>query len=431
VTARPAPSAAPEIEPTIERVHRLQRYRSWVTRPFAVALACWLLAPASAGAFRLTGRVVNGTTGTSVGHMAIKVVNPSGGMLVEKEVHTMDALGNYQIDDLSETVPVYLVRVTYQDVNYTEVIRFDGTDPQQLDIKVYDRTNVWEGIEITVPHMMVGRSADTLTVEKFVQVSNTSSPPKTVYSDDKRLTLFIPPDALQINTVSVRAFGVPLPVSPAPTSEPGFYSIDYPVRPGVTTVQVSFDLPYAGSHYHYNEPLRDDVAELLVITQDPSMEVKSTATELGPAEDFHGFKSYTLRDLSAGDTLALAFSGGASASSPAGGGTTVLIVPHGTRDLALGAMIVLIMALGFYLVSVARKGHSAQLESEVLAIQKNELLDQLARLDDLHKTGTVTDQMYRLKRAELKNALAGIYYRTRHEKGTEPAKAKGKGTVRV
>jgi hypothetical protein len=401
-------------------MHPFEAYRRQIAGSLAAGLVLVLaiIAPQSAGAFRLSGRVVNGTTGAPVNDIAIKIVNPSGGMLVEREIRTVDESGHFHVDDLGDSVPVYLLRVAYENVNYTETVRFDGKPAQTVEITVYERTTSWEGIDITVPHMMVSQSADTLTVERFVQVTNTSSPPKTVYSDDRRLTVYIPPDAIQINSVSVRALGVPLPVVPSPTDKPGFYTIDYPVRPGVTMVQASFDLPYAGSHYHYAEPLQYDLKEILVITQDPGMEVASTSMDVGTPQDFHGFKSYTLRHLSAGDTLALAFTGGSAVAST-GGGPTVLIVPNRARNLGIGAMIALVMALGFVLASMARRGHSTERETEALEVQKNELLDQLARLDDLHKTGTVTDQMYRLKRAELMNAVAAIYYRMK------------KGTVRV
>ncbi len=392
-------------------------------------LALILVVPTGAGAFRLHGRVVNGTTQAPLAPTTVKIVNPSGGMLVEREVQTNDA-GHFQVDNLSEDMPVYLVRVAFQDVNYTEAVRFDGSDPQNVEIKVYERTSSWESIDISVPHMMIGRSLDTLTVSELVKISNTTSPPKTVHSDDKRLTLYIPPDAIQINAVTVSALGVPLPVVPLATDRAGFYAIDYPIRPGVTTVQASFDLPYANSEYAYAEPLSYDIAELLVITEDPSMRVASPSAEVGPAEDFHGFTAYTLGGLSSGDTLQLVFSGGTSTASPAGG-ATVLIVRNRAANLGLGVMIVLFAALVFYLVSVARKGHSPQVEEEVLGIQQEELLDQLARLDDLNKTGTVSDQMYQMKRAELVNALAGIYFRTTYEKGPDSKKTGSKGAVRV
>ena len=46
-----------------------------------------------------------------------------------------------------------------------------------------------------------------------------------------------------------------------------------------------------------------------------------------------------------------------------------------------------------------------------------------ARLDDLHKTGTVSETIYKMKRTELVNALAHLYYRLRHDSPATSKKA--------
>ncbi len=71
-------------------------------------------------------------------------------------------------------------------------------------------------------------------------------------------------------------------------------------------------------------------------------------------------------------------------------------------------------------------------EEEALRVRKEKLLNQLARLDDLYKTGTLSDRIYNLKRAELVNALAQIYYRLKFDSQTPSTKArKSKGAARA
>ena len=395
----------------------------------AILTGLLVLAPSAAGAFQILGRVVNGTTGTPVSPAVIKVVNPSGGMVAEKEVKTIDDLGHFTVDDLSESVPVYLLRVTFEGVHYTEIVRFDGRDPVTVEMKVYERTVSWDDIEVSVPHMMIARFLDTLTVDKLIQIANKTSPPRTVHGEGAGFVLYLPPDVIELNGLSVRSLGIPLPMTPVPTDETGFYSIDYPIKPGVTTVQLSIDLPYQNSAYTYTEPMKYDVDELLIITQDPSIEVASTTAEIGPAEDFHGFKSYQLGGLIAGEPLTLTFRGGGAA--PGGTAPQVFVIHNRARNLAIGVTIVLILTLIGFLITVVGKGHSRTAEKEVLQVQKEELLNQLARLDDLYKTGTVSDQMYKLKRSELMNTLAEIYYGTTFEKDTDSQKKRTKGAASV
>jgi hypothetical protein len=392
-----------------------------------------LATPTRPAAFQILGQVVNGTTGQAVGSATIRVVNPSGGMLVENEVQTMDDLGRFKVDDLSEDVSAYLLRVTYQGVSYTEMIRYDGKDPHELEIRVYELTDSWDNIHVDVPHVMVARSADTLTVQKSIQIRNHTTPPKTVYGTDARFALYLPEDRIALNELSVTSLGIPLPMNPTPTDDPGLYTIDYPIKPGETTIQVSFDLPYGNGSYTYTEPLQYDIGEMLIITQDPTINVTSATTEVGQAEDFHGFKSYPLADLSADQPLTLTFSGGGA--SP-GSAPQIRTVPDQTRNIAISIMIVLSLTLVLFLFSVTSKGHSAAMETEVLKEQKEQLLSQLARLDDLHKAGTVSDQMYKLKRTELMNSLAEIYYRTDFDRASEPDAATNeepgeKGAARV
>jgi len=395
----------------------------------AVTIGLVLLTPKSVDAFDIRGRVINGTTDTPVSEANIVVVNPSGGMLVEKEVTLIDDLGHFTIEGLHEHNPVYLLRVSHQGVNYTEIIRFDGTDPITIEVKVYDTTPLWNNIDVSIPHMMLVRSGDTLTVDKFIQITNNTSPPKTVFGEDSRFVVYLPEDKLQINGINIRSLGVPLPVSPIPTGEPGFFAIDYPIKPGATTLQLSMDLPYETSVYNYTEMMKYDIKELLIITQDPSIEVTSTTIDIGGAEDFHGFKSYPLEGLMRDEPLSLIFRGGSNAV--AGATPQVLIVPNANRNAAMVAMIALVLMMTGFLITVVTRGHSSAVEAEELGQQKEELLNQLARLDDLHKTGTVSDQMYKLKRTELMNALAGIYYRTTVEKAVDSKEPQKEGAARV
>ena len=111
----------------------------------------------------------------------------------------------------------------------------------------------------------------------------------------------------------------------------------------------------------------------------------------------------------------------------------VSVIPNPTEKLGFGAMIILVVMLVGFMFMLTGREHSPSVEKEVLELQKEELLNQIARLDDLHKTGTVSDQMYRLTRSELASALASIYYRTTFAKQekTPPQNARTKGAASV
>ncbi|MCI0452011.1 MAG: hypothetical protein L0Z51_06400, partial [Candidatus Latescibacteria bacterium] len=77
-------------------------------------LALFFAAPAAA--FTVRGNVVNGTTGKPVANAKVVVVNPSGGMLEEREVEARN--GRFEFTDLDPQAPIYLLRVDYDGVPY-------------------------------------------------------------------------------------------------------------------------------------------------------------------------------------------------------------------------------------------------------------------------------------------------------------------------
>ena len=396
-----------------------------------LGVALLVLAPTMAFGFRIEGRVVNGTTASPVSPATILVVRPSGGMMVEQEVQTLDDEGHFEVDGLDDQAPVYLLRVAYKGINYTEIVQFRGHDPETVEIEVYETTSSWEEVRVSIPHLIVSRRADTLQVDKFFQITNATQPPKTVSPKEAPFTFHIPEDKLGIAAFQVMSLGVPLPMTPQPTEEPGFYTVDYPMRPGVTQVSMSLILPYGGGTYAYREKFKYDIDELVVMVGDPAVQVSQAGAPLERGEDMHGFATYRLAEIDAADEVVLTFAGGTT-TPPQGSMPQIHIVPNETNTLSLVLLIVLGLALIGMVVFVALQPRRAGIDPEVLAAHREALLDELAKLDDLHKTGTLSEKVYADKRNELITALAQIYYRTQFAGESEEKETSDKeGAARV
>lgn len=368
-------------------------------------------------AFEIVGRVVNGTTQEGVGDMTIKIVNPSGGMLVEKEIHTIDDQGHFRAEGLSPNAPVYLLRVDYKGANYTQMVQPSGGEAN-VEVTVYEPTVSWAHVHVGLPHVIVDRSNDTLSVQKFYQIENHTTPPKTVWGADAEFEFYIPDDALGVN-IQVQALGMPLPVSPIPTDEPGFYKMNYPIRPGETRVSMTIALPYGDNTYNYIDKFKYDVGDMTIVTGDPSFRVTSRTMELERIEDFHGFQAFKATDQGPEQALELTIAGGASSSSSSmsmssssgnGARPQIHIVQSPSFTISLIMMVFVALVMILMLFATAGRVTPGELERKMIKERKDALLDQLARLDDLHKMGAVSDTIYKLKREELVNSLAQVYY---------------------
>ena len=365
-----------------------------------------------ARALDIHGHVVNGTTDEPVTGATLVIVNPSAGMLVEKELTLENADGSFVFSGLDDSHSIYLLRILYDGVNYTEIIRAGGQSQIHQEIRVFDTITSWDDVTFSVPHMVLSRSGDSLKVDKFFQMTNNTSPPRTVYGPDTRFTFYLPGDIMKIDRCYVTSLGIPLPRTPIATDEPGFYTVDYPVKPGVTRMALSFSLPYAAGHYSYVEKLKYPLKDMTVLSEDASIRVESDDT----AE------------------LKLEISGGSNtpAASVHSAMPEIKIVPSQTNTLSLVILMLLTVVLFGAFATAASRQRNTKIEKGILEGQKDSLLDQLAKLDDLFATGTVPDEVYRIKRAELANGLAQIYYRL---KGTEEARANTpdntKGSARV
>ena len=86
---------------------------------------------------------------------------------------------------------------------------FERSAVATAEIKVYERTSSWDDIDISIPHIVVTRSNDSLYVERFYSIQNLKDPPKTLAGEASEFHL--PDDMLSMGSVYVMSLGVPVP----------------------------------------------------------------------------------------------------------------------------------------------------------------------------------------------------------------------------
>ncbi|MCH7549702.1 MAG: hypothetical protein IH969_09255 [Candidatus Krumholzibacteriota bacterium] len=367
----------------------------------------------TAHAFDLTGRIVNGTTGEKNVNIDVLIVNPSAGMAPEQTVRAEN--GRFTISGLSAKAPIYLVRVDYKGVVYSEPVR-PTNDDIEVVVMIYEPTSSWDEVRVSIPHIVATRHSDHLEIEQLYEINNVSNPPRAIAGGDHGFRYRIPLDKLSITALYVTALGIPVERSPEPTDDPGIYRVSYPIRPGITRVGVSYTLPYDEGTYTLSGTFLYDIDRLVVYGVDPAMTITGENITLVSSESAHDMTAWTATDIARGTEIAITFTGGSgrsSAPSSSAGTGTVMIVPNEMEDVSLMVMFVVLLALGAFVGISIRGGESPLCQPSRIRAYYEVLLRRLARLDDLRHTEVISDEVHRAQREELKGRLASLMYQLR------------------
>ena len=208
-------------------------------RKLALASLCSAL-PALA-ATPITGVVTNKTTGKPSAGDTVTLIRLAQGM--QEATHTTtDAHGRY-------TLPVpddglHLVRVTHDLANYFKPAQ-PGTTTVDLD--VYNAAAKVNGVtsEALVFRIETDASGTGLHVVEHFFLKNDSKPPMTQFSKDP-FDFWLPDGAVIEGSAAESPDGMPVRQAPVPLAEKNHYTFLFPIRPGETQFQVTYQLPYTG-----------------------------------------------------------------------------------------------------------------------------------------------------------------------------------------
>ncbi|MGB9283509.1 MAG: carboxypeptidase regulatory-like domain-containing protein, partial [Candidatus Sulfotelmatobacter sp.] len=212
-------------------------------RSVLLASAVFLLLTSLASAQTLTGTVKNATTGKPAAGDDVVLLKLGQGMEESGRIKT-DAKGQFSFK-LDDAQSPHLVRVIHQDVTYHRMAP-PGTTSVAVD--VYDAAKKIDGIEVVADIMRIQAEQGQILVTREFGVQNTSSPPRT-QMNERNLEFYIPDGAHVIDdsATATTEGGNPLKSAPVPEGEKNRYSFIFPLRPGLTRFEVSYQLPYSGS----------------------------------------------------------------------------------------------------------------------------------------------------------------------------------------
>jgi hypothetical protein len=336
------------------------RYRNWIA-----ALSFSLLASAGAFAAQITGTVTNATTNKpSVGDEVV-LLSLANGMDEVAKTKT-DSQGHYALNVPDEGVQ-HLVRVARQSVNYFKSAPPDATT---ADVTVYDAATQVDGLATDARVFHLQASGGSLDVQETYILQNQSQPPRSKIGNQTfAVTL---PDGAEMGEASLTGpSGMPITVAAIPSSTKNRYAYDFPIRPGETRFEVTYKVPYSGTHEFSLKP-ETRLSELGVLLP-KSMKFNGASSGFAQDVDEAGLAVFFAKNVPANQEVKFSVSGeglipgdvpggneaqpsanNAATQGPSSSGGT-----GGAMWFAIGAIVILIGGGALVLWRKTRTGNAA------------------------------------------------------------------------
>ncbi|MEX2300063.1 MAG: hypothetical protein WD733_03945 [Bryobacterales bacterium] len=321
-----------------------------------------LLLPAIAPA-AIEGKVINRTTGQPAAGVLITLLKFEGGMDPIEEVSSGEGGAfTFQKPLLGANgspVPGML-RAEYQGVSYSEMLP-PGRPAEGLEVSVYSVDD--QQVLAPSTHIMIFEpGGEEMVVKDVFALVNDSSPPR-AYRDAENGTLrfYLPPEAKGI--VQVSASGpqrMPLRSVATRTSEANVYMVDFPIKPGENTIELTYLVPYSDGVEFQGRVLYEGLKTRMaapegvtlagegLVFMDQEPRTKASIYDLAPVA------SFSVKISGQGQ---LSRSGGDQPEAAAPGGSEIRIAPAPVAKelywvLGLTSAVLLV---GFYYLYTAKR----------------------------------------------------------------------------
>ncbi len=358
----------------------------------------------------LRGRIIQGTEGGESVEGLEAIVHIYDSQLREQIAeYTVGADGTYQYEEVViRSDFAYRMTVLYEGITYTSpvVIGDPNTNEIELDVVIYERGATADNLVITSRASQANLLSEGLYIIEVIDILNTSD--RAFVRDDVEgvdgrvsVEFAIPNDAqLQLDHTDPNRIAL---------SNDGLTVYDMSaVLPGQEHyVQFSYLLPIE-SLQNIQQPIDYNVAgPVAFFVENSHLSFTSDQTELSETRPFNGqqYNVHTVTDsLNIGDTIIYTLT---MQSPPLAGGTT------DTQTLTREALSLILVLGGIALIGGAGviiwHGRNASPSPTIdLSVTSEELMKQIATLDNAYDKGDIEEGAYQKQRQQLKNRLLKV-----------------------
>ena len=382
--------------------------------------ACLLLlgqgAALLAAGGHISGQVRNGTTGSPVAGQTLQLLMPRGGMQQAATAVT-DASGNFVVamSDL-DTRSFYLIQANYQGVNYNAPVKFDDRGQARVDLTVYDSTPTAVPMRVQSARIILNAEGGKLHVQEMFALRNASNPPRSYVNPDGTFFFHLAKTAGDPTAAVAGLMNMPLRQPVNPGKKPGNFNIQYPLKPGLTVMMVSYDGDYGSNKLDLADSVAYPIDSVELLVSPSNLAVDSSLFKAAGADAESGSRKYLAENLPPHSPLAVRISGEAveaqAPAAPSEAEGEVKTLPNSiTRmgGLVLACfLLVLLWGLGVRVTKEWPRWKAQQTASQLqkaLGAEVEKLFNSLADLDELFATGKIAEKPYWQERLELKARL--------------------------
>ena len=257
------------------------------------------------------GIVTNATTGQPQVGVSITLVQAGQGGMQPLGKTVSAANGAFSFDKEAAAGTTLLLQSTHAGVTYTKMVQ-PGLPSKGVKVEVFESSTEPTGVAVNRHGILLEPAGGKLAVREFVFVDNTS---KVTFFDPQAGTYrFWAPDDAKIEVSLTTQGGMPV-IRPAKKVAANTWTVDYPMRPGQTQIEISY--PYAKADGFSGNILHKEGETRLIVPK--GLSLKGTGLEEFAPEPRTQAAIYGIKN----GPFTVALSGTAEARQPeqaAGGG---------------------------------------------------------------------------------------------------------------
>jgi len=276
------------------------RRARWFCGLGKTAFLPWLMASACF-AGTVTGTVTNGTTRKPASGVDVILIDLQGTMQPVAQTKT-DLNGHYELNHPALGNGPMLIRAVYRGVNYHEPATPGKTT---VDIEVFEPSEKSNALSVTARAIVLEPGDTSLVVDEEYLISNKTQPPVAFYKPGGSFEFSLPADAQLGDVAVVGTSGMPVKQTPLSKGN-GVGAIDYPFRPGDSSVRLSYRVPYPDSHTSLKFSSRYPISRVAIFAP-PAVEVSGSG--FAAAGQQQGFNVFMKESVAANTVEAVSIAG--------------------------------------------------------------------------------------------------------------------------